>query len=431
MTRSETRRLRIFIAHPSPLFTDHLPHGDGLVSYGFIRRLAERGHELHVAAERVALKGPLPAGLHVYPLTATPSEHDTPLDRVAFMVRMRWLFERLKRRFDFDVVHQMNPVVTGLSLSLLGDRTPLVLGTFVAAWEHGADSVTPPPAAAAGRFAGIRTGIARLQQSRAAALLVASAHARSRICDAGHSNPRVFEVPHGIDIGRFSEREQIPERPSVLFLAGLAPRKGIFTLLDAFTSVASAVPGAELVIAGGVGTELETVRQAVAAMTCPGIRVLGAVKPDEVQTIMRAHSVYCLPSYGEPYGMSVLEAMACGLPIVATRAGGIPDLVTEEGARLVPMRDPAALAAALVEVLRSRTLQAQMGRHNRRRVETHFDAELAVDRLEQVYQSVVAGTTARQPSRGRLPVQVQTAPDTGAATPDLQAARRSAGSRLW
>ena len=58
--------LRIFVAHPSALLTDHRPHGDGLVAYGFIRGLAERGHELHVAAEEVDLREPPPPNVHVY-----------------------------------------------------------------------------------------------------------------------------------------------------------------------------------------------------------------------------------------------------------------------------------------------------------------------------------------------------------------------------
>ena len=59
MTGPLSRRLTVFIAHPSELLTDHLPHGDGLVSFGFVRRLAERGHDVHVAAQRADIREPL------------------------------------------------------------------------------------------------------------------------------------------------------------------------------------------------------------------------------------------------------------------------------------------------------------------------------------------------------------------------------------
>jgi glycosyltransferase involved in cell wall biosynthesis len=114
---------------------------------------------------------------------------------------------------------------------------------------------------------------------------------------------------------------------------------------------------------------------------------------------MRWHSVYCLPSIGEPFGMTVLEAMACGLPVVGTRAGGIPDLLSAQGGRLVPPRDPVALATALIEVLRSPDLQRTMGRHNRARVEEAFDIERTVDRLEAVYESILTPTSVTSSER--------------------------------
>lgn len=386
--------LTIFVAHPSELVTDHVPHGDGLVAFGFIRRLAERGHEVHVAAERAELRGPLPASLHIYQLS--PHGGPSTFARLVFMLRMRALFERLRRRVSFDIVHQMNPVFTGLSLSLLGVSTPLVLGTFVPKWDNHADEVMERQPGGLGVWRVLRGQIARFQQAQAAGLLIATPRAVSRVCQPDRHRDRIYEVPHGIDLTRFVERAEIPPRPSILFLAGVARRKGIFTLLEAFERVGKAIPSARLVIAGSEGGDLEAVHRRAAAMSSLSIEIVGAVDPARVQDLMRAHSVYCLPSYGEPFATTILEAMACGVPVVATSAGGIPDLVTEGGGRLVPPRDADALAAALVEVLSSVELQHAMGRHNRARVETAFDAERAVDQLERAYRSVLANVGSGQ-----------------------------------
>jgi glycosyltransferase involved in cell wall biosynthesis len=406
VTAPEARRLTVFVAHPSEVLTDYLPHGDGLVSFGFIRRLAERGHELHVAAQRVEVRGQLPANLHIYQLSAKGGHSTVP--RLAFMLRMRALFERLRRRIPFDIIHQMNPVFTGLSLSLIGVRTPLVLGTFVPRWESELDQSRKPSPWRAGVRDTLRRHVARLQQAQAAALLIASPLALSRISQPVRHSSRIYEVPHGIDATRFDERTLVPGRPSVLFLANVLYRKGVFTLLDAFDQVAAAIPGAELVIAGG-GDDLGNVRRKVAQMPGRNIRVLGHVDRSGVQDVMRQHSVYCLPSYGEPFATSILEAMACGVPVVATHTGAIPDLVTRAGGRLVAPRDAAALAAALVEILASTELQRQMGRHNRVRVETEFEAEKAADRLEEAYHTVRraasgdGGLSARRPALGSAP----------------------------
>ena len=391
-----TRRFTVFIAHPSELLTDHLPHGDGLVSFAFLSRLAARGHEVHVAAQRVDIRRPLPPSLHLYVLM--PRSDTSLFDRLAFMVRMRALFHRLSRQRAFDVVHQMNPVFTGLSLALIGARPPLVLGTFVPRWQAGADGAAERPRA--GWRVRLKHRVlqvlARLQQSQAAALLIASPAALSRLAAPSPRRPPVFEVPHGIDLQGFQPRAAPPLSRSVLFLANVIRRKGIFTLLEAFDRVARELPDAELIVAGS-GGDASTVAAMVAARPDLRITLIGRVDRAAVPALMRAHAVYCLPSYGEPFATTILEAMACAVPIVATRAGGLPHLVDEAGGRLVPPRDAPALAAALVEILRDVGLQDAMGRHNRARVEREFEVERSVDRLEHAYDAVIDATA--EPAR--------------------------------
>jgi L-malate glycosyltransferase len=396
VTSSIPQRLTIFIAHASELLTDHRPHGDGLVSFGFIRRLAERGHEVHVAAQEVDVRAPLPANLHLYRLTT--GDHTSLRARLTFMVRMRALYQRLSANIAFDLVQQMNPVFSGLSLSLVGMRTPLILGTFVPRWHGNAQELEDTdPAWLRHTKRSIGGVVTRLQQAQASGLLLASPDAISRIAAPHRHEGHIYQVPHGIDITRFTERTAVPPRRSVLFLANVIYRKGIFTLLDAFEQVSRAVPDAELVI-GGRGHQLEEVRARVATMAGCTVHVLGHVDRSEVPAMMREHAVYCLPSYGEPFATSVLEAMACGVPIVATNAGGLPHVIGPGGGRLVPPRDASALAEALIEVLTSPDLQTAMGRHNRTRIETEFEIERAVDRLESAYAAVLRQSPSASPA---------------------------------
>ena len=109
----------------------------------------------------------------------------------------------------------------------------------------------------------------------------------------------------------------------------------------------------------------------------------------------------CVPSFGEPFGMTVLEAMACARPVVATDAGGPAHLVTDGGGRRVPPGDPAALAGALEEVLGDPGRQAAMGAHNRRLVEERHAWPRVVDRLEAAYADALADPRpALRPGRG-------------------------------
>jgi hypothetical protein len=129
--------LTIFIPHCSDLLTDHLPHGDGLIAHGFISHLARRGHRVHVAAQRVDLKQPLGPNVTIHQISENSSGEI--LWRAGYMRSLRRLFWELKKTVRFDLIHQLNPVFTGLSLPLTGSGLPLVLGTYVARWPADSD----------------------------------------------------------------------------------------------------------------------------------------------------------------------------------------------------------------------------------------------------------------------------------------------------
>jgi glycosyltransferase involved in cell wall biosynthesis len=127
--------------------------------------------------------------------------------------------------------------------------------------------------------------------------------------------------------------------------------------------------------------------------------LLGQVERERVRAAMQACDVYCLPSYDEPFGMSALEAMACGKPVVATRAGGLGHLVPEQGGYKVPPGDSAALAAALQAMLESPSRRAEMGEHNRRVVKERYVWGRVVDRLEDAYDAAVRRQNAHMLAR--------------------------------
>lgn len=386
------RALNIFISHPSPFLTDHQPHGDGLAAWEFVSRLARRGHKVHVAAAAFNIRADLPPDLtiHQYRMRA-PLAAMRPLEAI---VKIRAIFKRLTRGAPFDLIQQLNPVYPGLSAGLLRTGVPLVLGPFEPAWP-GSKTAPAGSIRRGWRWAFDRiVERANLAQERAAAALILTTQAgASALREPERSGARMFVVPFGVDTQRFVPTpEGLPsDRPSVLFLANLYARKGIYTLLEAFEAVAAAIPQCRLDIAGD-GPEADGMRRKIAAMPSRArVRMLGAVSRDRVAEVMRSCAVFCVPSHGEPFGLTALEAMACGKPVVATDAGGLAYLVdAPRGGRKVPVGDADALATALIEILREPGLAESMGRHNRRFVAEHYDWECVIDRLEKVYGSVLS-----------------------------------------
>ena len=372
---------RIFFAHPSSLLTDHLPHGDGLVAYGFISELASRGHELHVAVEQADIRDQLPANVHLHRLGPGPGP--APVDRIGFMWRMRRLYGRLARTAPFDVVHQLNPVDVGLTLAIADASVPVVLGPYVPDWPD-----APKPG---GRL--LRPAVVRLnealraaQQRRAATVLLSTQAAASRLAAEG---PAVHVISGGIDDRRWAPpADQPPDaEQDVLFLGNLHARKGILVLVEAFAEVAKTLPKARLVVAGDGPLRVELSRRIADLQR---VELLGAVERERAVAVMQRCSVYCSPSLGEPFGMTALEAMACARPVVATNAGGLAHLVPDAGGRKVAPGDAGALAAALQEVLPDLGLRREMGAHNRRTVEERYSWRAVVDRLEDAYGEAIA-----------------------------------------
>jgi glycosyltransferase involved in cell wall biosynthesis len=368
--------LRILVIPPSAMLTDHLPHGDGLVAHGFIEEAARRGHELHVAAGGLDLRRELPQNVHLHRLGGTRPRH---------MWRIRRLYRQLERAGPFDLIHQLNPVDVGVSLALADRRVPLVLGPYVPDWARSGVGADATVSAAAFR---VKRLIRAAQQRRATTVLLSTAAAAPKLSRV--SGLLVHELPPGIDDRAWHAPPDRDDGQDVLFLANLEVRKGIHVLLDAFAELSPELPGARLIVAGE-GPEGQAVRRRL--RETPGlarVELLGRVDRTRVMATMQACDVYCLPSYGEPYGMTALEAMACARPVLATAAGGLQHMVPDDGGRKVPPGDPAALADALREVLADPALRRSMGARNRAEVEQRFAWSRVGDRLEQIYAEAVS-----------------------------------------
>jgi glycosyltransferase involved in cell wall biosynthesis len=381
--------LNIFVVHPSDSLTDHLPNGAGWIDYNYLRGLAELGHTLHIATPRVELRGAVPPRMHLHVIPGTDVRRPGPRTRLRYVLGVRKLFNELSKHTRFDLAQQFTPVETGLSLALFGSGVPLVLGPYSGHWAAEAFGPPKPRSFLAKLKHRLRDMLASLQQMQADALVITCPAAIERVRSPVARVKRVHVISHGIHSHEYPPRKELPGGASILFLAVLEYWKGIFTLLDAFDRVAERVPEATLEIWGD-GRESAAVDARIAASPFrERIFRRGRADRKDVASIMRAHSVYCMPSYGEPFGMTLLEAMASAVPVVTTDAGGPPFLVHREGGRVVPMRDAVRLADALAEILANRELQASMGSYNRRRVEQEFDWSRSLDRMESVYSQVL------------------------------------------
>jgi len=172
------------------------------------------------------------------------------------------------------------------------------------------------------------------------------------------------------------------DRIVVGVFARLESRKGHRSLLEAWGSVRERHAAAELWIVGTGSAESE-LRELVKGRRIPGVKFVGFVK--NVRETMLASDIVVQPSLYEPFGITLLEAMACAKPVLCTRIGGMPEVVKEnQTALLVPPDSPPDLAVALMELVHNQSRREEFGHASRQRLEEHFTLSVMADRLEEM-----------------------------------------------
>lgn len=183
-------------------------------------------------------------------------------------------------------------------------------------------------------------------------------------------------------------------KPVVLYTGRIELNKGSLELLKSVNLVAASFPEVEYVIAGGRHNSIDdqTLERALTvANTREHVRLLGHVPWHQLAGWYRRATVFVMPSRYETFGISVIEAMAFGVPVVAANVGGLPEIV-QDGVTgiLVPPKDPDALAEAVIHLLRDPELRRRLGSAARGRVLTEYRIERVVEQTLKVYERVLA-----------------------------------------
>jgi sugar transferase (PEP-CTERM/EpsH1 system associated) len=216
---------------------------------------------------------------------------------------------------------------------------------------------------------------------------------------------KIEVLMNGVDVERFSpaavaRRAALPQIPGDAVVVGavgrLDPVKGHDVLIDAVARLTAAGEGSvHLVIVGEGPERTRLAAQLRGAALAARVHLVG--ERGDVPALLRACDVFCLPSLAEGISNTVLEAMATGLPVVATAVGGNRELVVDgETGRLIPASDPAALAAALQPLVSDAGLRRRWGAAARCRACEQFSLEAMVRRYAACYTEVVAGRIRRR-----------------------------------
>jgi glycosyltransferase involved in cell wall biosynthesis len=213
----------------------------------------------------------------------------------------------------------------------------------------------------------------------------------------GFARDRIEVIPNGMEVGEYEHLERASDlgvdRRYVTCIARFHPVKDHATLLRGFASVAAAFPDVDLVLAGDgpLRQDLDTLAQTLGISG--RVRFLGVRR--DVPSILKATTVFCLTSVSEAASLTVLEAMAAGVPVVLTKVGGNPELV-QDGVHglLVPRADAAAVGAALTTLLNDSRYAARLASAAAQRVRREFLLETTVARYHALYEALAEAQTS-------------------------------------
>lgn len=360
--------------------------------------MARAGHDVTVYTRRddpdLPQRVATPDGYTVVHVAAGPPEHlpkDELLDHMgtfADFLADQWQDERP------DVAHAhfwMSGVATQLAARTV--RIPTVQNF------HALGVVERRHQGAADTSPAVRLKLERLLARNATWVSATCTDEVFELTRMGRTRNRVSVVPCGVDLDAFSTEGPVAARgpvPRIISVGRMVPRKGFDTMIEALPAIADA----ELVIVGGpapdrLGDAPEVQRlRALASDAGVADRVTftGAVARHDMPPLLRsADVVACTPWY-EPFGMVSLEAMACGVPVVASAVGGMLDTVVPDvTGRLVPPRRPRELAEAVSAVLRDSFLSRSLGLAGRDRACARYSWDLVAADTLRIYERLADG----------------------------------------
>lgn len=230
---------------------------------------------------------------------------------------------------------------------------------------------------------------------RGAAFIAVSNYIRDRLLELGYPADRIVRLYVGVDVDRFQPTRQPLTERFVLSVARHTQQKGVDTLIRGFAHIAPRFPDLGLIQVGAGPLSSELQGLAGRLGLARRVRFAGTLPHDEVRALMARAAVVALTSQTPPdgqqeaLGLVLNEAGASGVPVVATRHGGMPEaVIAGETGLIVPERDDRAVGEALETIVADRSLAARMGARGRAFVGDVFNLRTQTAALEDLYDRV-------------------------------------------
>jgi len=230
-----------------------------------------------------------------------------------------------------------------------------------------------------------------------ACLITAVSRAAAKFIEHFADGKKIIVVPNGVDVKRFESIEKniqpnLSEKPIILYVGRLVYRKGIHVLVRAMPLILKEIPNAHLIIAGK-GYMNSSIRMLIKSLNLEGnVTMLGFIPDEKLPELYASSHLFVMPSlYCESFGITLLEAMASGKPVVASNVGGIPEVVKDGVVGLLFRRgDAEDLADKIIRVLSDCNLARSLASNAKELVKERYSWSVVADKIEDIYEKTLA-----------------------------------------
>lgn len=320
---------------------------------------------------------------------------------ITYLVSLFFNLIWIVRKYHIDILHAHHTIPTGLVSVVVGKLmgVPVVLTSHLMdITTHGTDE---------GPLGNIKDfessfffrKLLTFTLNNSDQIIAVSADLEKRIEHMDINPEKIMVLRNAVDLDRFKPNKNVNMRNKVgirdndifiLFIGHLEPFKGIFELLDGFYQINVQNKNTRLMIIGEGHQETEVRKIVNEYQINESVIFTGKISPEEIQNYYQMADIFVLPSYTEGLPLVVVEAMACGLPIVASCVGGIPEVVeNNENGFLISPRNVGELKTKLEQLIVNQDLREKFGSKSLEIVNENFNIDYKVKKMINLYENLI------------------------------------------